>query len=224
MNVWEQLHSSRSWGRYPNKELVRFIGKKFFHLPKEERKNIKVLEIGFGQGANIWFLLKEGFDVYGIDISPSAKSRMKNYLEEMNILTSDFDTRFIVEDMRNLSINMDFDIIIDSASIFYATYKEHFLIYENVFKHLKKSGLFWSFHILKNSWGYGAGDIIDKDTFNNVNEGPLSNQGTIYFADMCDLIKMLEEVGFSIEEKEMLTRTYENMSKQLSFAIITARK
>lgn len=71
-SIWEQIHSQRAWGRYPNEELVKFIGKNFFRIPKEERQNIKILELGCGQGANLWFLAKEGFDVYGIDISPSA--------------------------------------------------------------------------------------------------------------------------------------------------------
>ena len=224
MHIWEKIHRSRRWGRYPNEELVRFIGRRFFHLPKEKRKDIKILEIGFGQGANIWFLLKEGFDVYGIDIAPSAKEKLRDFLKELNLLPSDFDKRFIVQDVRNLEFNEEFSIILDVASIFYTPYKEHFSIYKKIFNLLNKGGIFWSFHVLKNSWGYGTGKLIDKDTFENISEGPFSNQGIIYFADICDLIELLKKAGFVIENKELLIRTYENMSKQVQFAIITAVK
>jgi len=81
-NIWEQIHSKRAWGKYPNEELVRFIGRNFFKIPREERKSIKILEVGCGQGANLWFLAKEGFDVYGIDISPSAIRKTEKYLNE----------------------------------------------------------------------------------------------------------------------------------------------
>ena len=77
---------------------------------------------------------------------------------------------------------------------------------------------------MKNSWGYATGKEIDKDTFDNTMEGPLANQGTIYYADMCDLLNILRSTGFTIENKEILNRTYENTARQLSFAIITARK
>jgi len=38
INVWEKIHSQREWGKYPNEELVRFIGKNFFNLSK--KKNV----------------------------------------------------------------------------------------------------------------------------------------------------------------------------------------
>ncbi len=41
---------------------------------------------------------------------------------------------------------------------------------------------------------------------------------------MCDLIKMREDTGFSIESKETLKRTYNNMAKQLSYVLIITKK
>ncbi len=224
MSIWEEIHSSREWGKYPNEELVRFIGRTFSHVPKDERGNVKVLEIGFGQGANVWFLIREGFDVYGIDISKSAREKMKSYLEENKLLPDNFESRFRIEDMKIFKFEERFGVIIDCASVLCVSYKEHFDVFKNIFDHLSNGGYFWSFHILKSSWGYGAGSLIDRDTFDNVSEGPLANQGIIYFADLCDLTKMLEDVGFKIENKELLIRTYENVSRQLTFAIITAKK
>ena len=225
MNVWEKIHSEREWGKYPCEELVRFIGSKFFKIPRENRKNISVLEIGTGQGANVWFFARENFDVYGIDISHSAIEKMKERLSEENILINDFDSRFIICDMKKkFPFDKQFDIIIDCATTLCSTYNEHFHIYKEVYRALKPNGYFWLYHVLKNSWGYATGKEIDKDTFDNTMEGPLANQGTIYYADMCDLLNILKSTGFTIENKEILNRTYENTARQLSFVIITAKK
>lgn len=225
MSTWEKIHSSRMWGKYPNEELVRFIGKNLFSIPMDKRKDIRILEVGVGQGANIWFLLNEGFDVYGFDISKSAIEKLKNFLKEKNLLPEDHEKRFLVVDMREeFPFKLDFDIIIDSATTLCSTYTEHFKIYENLYKALKNGGIFWLFHILKGSWGYGTGNLIDKDTFDNTSEGPLKDQGVIYYADICDLINILQTASFQIVSKEILTRTYENTSKLLSWAIIQAQK
>lgn len=67
---WEDIFKARSWGRYPSEELVRFTGRRFFARP--DRAAVRILEIGCGPGANVWFLAREGFTVTGLDGSPAA--------------------------------------------------------------------------------------------------------------------------------------------------------
>ena len=71
---------------YPNEELLRFLGRHFFNsVPKDERKTIRVLELGCGSGANLWMISKEGFDTYGIDISNSAISLASKMLAHQQL-------------------------------------------------------------------------------------------------------------------------------------------
>ena len=58
--------------RYPNEELLRFFGRHYFPMPREQRAAIRVLEMGCGSGANLWMMAREGFDTHGIDLSPEA--------------------------------------------------------------------------------------------------------------------------------------------------------
>ena len=58
--------------RYTNEELCRFMGRNFFSVSHEKRKDIKILETGCGSGANLWMITKEGFSTYGIDISQES--------------------------------------------------------------------------------------------------------------------------------------------------------
>ena len=58
--------------RYPNEELLRFLGTNFFNKDATDRKNIKVLEVGCGSCPNLWMIAKEGFDAYGLDLSDES--------------------------------------------------------------------------------------------------------------------------------------------------------
>jgi SAM-dependent methyltransferase len=224
-NIWEKIHSSRAWGRYPNEELVRFIGRNFFKLEKKERKNLKILELGIGQGANAWFLIREDFDVYGIDISGSAIKKFKVRLKEENLLMDDFDERFKTANIKEVPYNSEsFDVIIDIATVWCVSYSDHNLVYNEVKRMLKNGGLFFSWHILKDSWGDDGKNYIDRDTKENPDEGPLTNTGINYFAKYDDLIELLEKYNLNVIEKEFLERTYQNMEKSLKYSITVSKK
>ena len=62
---WEKFYKNFSGNRYPEPILIRLIAKNFFRI--KTRKKIKILDLGCGEGANLWFLAREGFDAYGID-------------------------------------------------------------------------------------------------------------------------------------------------------------
>ena len=69
-NSWESLFKKRDWGVYPNEELIKFIAKHYYKV--SNRYKIKILELGCGPGANIWYLAREKFNVHGIDGSKTA--------------------------------------------------------------------------------------------------------------------------------------------------------
>ena len=120
--------------------------------------------------------------------------------------------------------NEMFDVVIDIAATWYVSYTDHNKVYQEINRVLRKNGLFFSWHILKGSYGDDGINYIDKDTKENVEAGPLSNTGIQYFAQYKDLINLLESNGLKIIEKELLERTYENMKKSLKYAIIITKK
>ncbi len=224
-NVWEEIHASRAWGKYPNEELVRFIGRNYFKLNKEDRKNIRILELGVGQGANVWFLMRESFDVYGIDISPSALKKCKHFLEEDGFSFENFSEKFKQGDIRQLPFSNDcFDVVIDVATAWCLPYSDHSKIYSEVKRVLKSGGKFFSWHLLKDSWGYGKENLVDKDTVGNVKEGLFANQGTTYFADHKDLFNLISEAGLKIVSQEYLIKSLQNMEKEVKHSIMVAVK
>lgn len=61
----EGLNAQR---RYPNEELIRFIGRNYPEIVDDRT----ALDIGCGTGANLKFLRQRGFKVYGLDASQTA--------------------------------------------------------------------------------------------------------------------------------------------------------
>jgi len=220
-NIWEQIHLQRAWGRYPNEELVRFIGRNFFDIPEEERKNIEILEVGCGQGANLWFLAKEGFDVYGMDISPSAIEKAEKYLNDAYNVRANLKAADAKE---LLYENEFFDIVIDCATIQHLHFKDHGKVYSEIYRILKSTSYFWSFHIEKGSWGYGTGKLINYETFDNLSEGPLANMEISCTPSDKDLETLLLSRGFKINSIEKYSLTYENQQKAIIHRIIEARR
>ena len=70
--MWDDIHKSREWGRYPKEELVRFVIKNY-----DSKKDAVFLDLGCGSGASTWFLDNEGFEVAAIDASSHAIARLK---------------------------------------------------------------------------------------------------------------------------------------------------
>src|SRR5438105_645758 len=68
--VWEDIFKSQPWGRYPGEDLIRFVARNFYKAPS--RSSVRILEVGCGPGANLWYMAREGFSVFGIDGAPTA--------------------------------------------------------------------------------------------------------------------------------------------------------
>ena len=67
----------------PKKALsVLLLGNFYQH---QFRSQVKILEVGCGPGANIWYLAREGFDVYGIDGSSTGIAKAQAFLKKENL-------------------------------------------------------------------------------------------------------------------------------------------
>ena len=79
--VWEQKYSSGHAERYPWDAVVTFI---FRNYPRNvARENVRILEVGFGTGPNLWFASREGFSVSGIEGSQSAVDYARSRFRKM---------------------------------------------------------------------------------------------------------------------------------------------
>ena len=57
--IWETVYQSRAWGQYPGEDVIRFVKGHFSQV--SDRAQVRLLEVGSGAGANLWFMAREGF-------------------------------------------------------------------------------------------------------------------------------------------------------------------
>ncbi len=197
-STWEQIFSTREWGKYPPEEVIRFIARNFYAFP--DRKQIKLLEIGCGTGANIWYMSREGFDVYGIDGSTTAIAKAENRLHSEGL-----KAHLRVGDLISLSNFYPpayFDAVLDVACLQHNSIQGIKTIVEQVKTVLKPGGRIFSIAVASGSWGYGLGKEVELGTFIEITEGPLEGKGLCHF--------------FNLEEVQQLSNYFADVQIEYS--------
>lgn len=188
-SVWEKIHSSQEWGKYPSEHVVRFTMRHYKQMT--DRSRIRILDIGCGGGANTWFFAKEGFNVYAFDGSASAVKNTQKYLEK-NGLSAKLDV-FPAADM--YYPKGYFDFILDNASLCVCGGRSMIQeVYNKIFTLLKPQGYFMTVGFTMNCSGAGEGIYLEENTY----KGELcGNGGQMHYTSKNEMIEMLNMAGFS---------------------------
>ena len=108
---WETFYQKSGGNQYPDPALIRFVAKNYYKV--KPRSDVKILDLGCGTGANLWYLAKEGFTAYGIDGSISGIRRAQEKLDRENAKAD-----IQLGDFIHLPYDNEFfDAVIDVASI-----------------------------------------------------------------------------------------------------------
>ena len=178
MEVWDSVFIENDWGKWPSEALVRLMSS----VPTG-----RVLEVGCGPGANLWYLARSGFDTYGIDGSLVAVEKAKKRMDDEGIRAS-----IKHGDMRALPYPSGcFDVVVDVEGISCNDYENSLVAYSEAKRVLRNGGKLVS--------------IAFSDETEDVKS--LSGKGFIRYSGMEEMIELLD--GFSIESFESISRTVE---------------
>jgi len=215
-SVWEKVFQEQEWGKYPGESLIQFMARNFY---KKIRKNIKILEVGCGTGANIWYLSRERFDAYGIDGSQTAISIATKRLETENL-----KAYFLVGDILKLPFEDDFfDCVVDVECLYANNWKNSSSILSEINRVLKQNGLFYSRTFSSDMFVSNAIPISEYYEYNEVGGGALLGKGFVRLINL-DLIKKLYGDIFSLRTVDLLEYTRDNGQMKISEWIIIAEK
>ncbi len=202
-NVWEEIFKTQAWGKYPEPELIRFVARGFYKV--EDRKSVKILEIGSGPGSNLWYLAREGFSFAGIDGSETAVAQSCQRLDaecpgwrESSQVTAAFFDNMPFEDGT-------FDAVIDNEGISCNSMEDSLRAYQESARVLKKGGRMFSRMFTTDTWGYGMGKSIDEYTFSDIPEGPLYQRGRIRFTPAEVVSQLMSD--FTMDPLEWVARS-----------------
>lgn len=177
---WDEMFAGYAWGRYPPEELVRFMGRAF--PDRRSRRSMRVLEVGCGPGANLWYLAREGFAVSGIDGSAHAIATAKQRLRDESVCAEGRLVDLKIGNFARLPWPHEhFDAVIDIEAISANTPAVIQSVISEVVRVLKPQGRFFAMMFGPRTTGAGTGKLLDERTTENPTEGPLADLGTLHF-------------------------------------------
>ena len=214
--AWEEIFRSKEWGKYPPEHVIRFVAGNFYRI--SHRNEVRLLEIGCGPGANVWFMAREGFTVSGIDGSATAIKQANERLSREGLRAD-----LYVGDYSSLPWpESTFDGVVENVSLYCNRWDAVKRALAEVRRVLKMGAPFLSSFFTDRTWGYGLGTMVEPDGFIGINEGPLAGAGFCLFLNHARLQELFRD--FDDVTVERLSRTVQSEHRLVEQFVITCRK
>jgi ubiquinone/menaquinone biosynthesis C-methylase UbiE len=216
---WDKIFSQHSWGRYPAEDLIRFVAREFGNVT--ERDRVRILEVGCGTGANLWYLAREGFSTYGLDGSSVALQAASERLKEEGLAAE-----IAHGDAMALPYpDGFFDAVLDHECLYANTKPDTEVIISEVDRVLKPGGKLFSRTFAVGTYGYGMGVRVEGEphTFRDLQGGALkAGYGVVRFTAEDELTDLYSPLV--IESYEYLTRSIDERRHQICEWLVVAAK
>lgn len=184
--------------RCPYNDVASFI---YRYKPEKDNGEIKILELGSGDGNNVWYLKKEGFNIQGIEIDEdrikSTYNRLKEDNLECNIANGSFTELPFADN--------EFDLVFDRAAVTCISLEDAKVVLNEVNRVLKKDGYFYfnPYNELDNN--FFEGEFIKDGRIGKFNNSFKSYEG-IHFYSLKEIIKLFSEDNWNMCELNILSK------------------
>lgn len=200
--TWDFLFSSRPWGKYPGEDTIRFVARNFYKA--SNRSAVKLLEVGCGTGANLWYMAREGFYIYGVDGSARAIELCRQRLnEEVPLWQGELQQADI---MKLTYEDNFFDAVIDIEACCCNGFEDAQLIYAEMARVLKKGGKFYSRCFAKGTLGDETGIQVGYNTY-LPDVGSMVDTGITRYTSKEDIKKLLPS-SLNVVELDQIQRGF----------------
>ena len=204
-SVWDDVFKKNEWGKYPDENLIRFIASKYYSLVN--RGNIKVIEVGCGPGANLWYISREGFKAFGVDGSQEAINIAKKRFRDEHL-----KAELTVCDIIKLSYPDNyFNCVVDVECLYANSYANTELILQEIHRIMKVGGYFFSKSISDKMYLGKDREEISRMEFNNISDGPVAGKGFARIMSQDDIYKLYGQL-FTIESIDLHEYTRNNQN------------
>jgi SAM-dependent methyltransferase len=218
-SLWEDIFSTREWGKYPPEELIRFVARNYYSAsPREE---VHLLEVGCGAGANVWYMARERFAVHGVDGSSSAIRKANKRLQDEK-LKADLRVGDITQVKSLFASSLLFDGIVDVCCLQCNRLKVVDQVIGDCWQMLKPGGKFFTMLLAEGSYGSQLGEEVEPGSVVNISAGPLKGMGLNHFftlQEVHDLFRAYCEVRI-----EYSLWSLNNMQETFKHWIVVATK
>ena len=206
--IWEKVFLENEWGKYPSESVIRFVARNFY---KRDRSTVRILEVGCGPGANIWYLSREGFQAYGIDGSMTAIQKAGKRLEMEGL-----SAQLCVGDILQLPYEDSFfDAVIDVECLCCNNRENTKKILKEIHRVMKPNGLFYSRTFSERL--YIGRDLNETLEFESIPEGALKGKGFVRLVTRDEIAKLygeyfmklsIDDNGWTVNDGEQRVEEY----------------
>lgn len=131
---WGGAKTLDELGDNKTKEYLHDVVRRFF----SDRIGKTALDVGCGTGTTAFELIKMGFSVTGVDISPTAIEMARQFSRDLEL-----PAEFITGDLLSLELPQKFDLIYDSHCLHCIVLTgDRQRVFKSLKSHLKSGGLF----------------------------------------------------------------------------------
>lgn len=205
--IWEDIFKNNEWGKYPSLSVIKCISRNFYKY--QDRKSIKILEIGSGTGANLWFCAREGFSIYALEGSQTAIETMESRFKEEGLIQyiqKNYPGDYL-HTLDNIEDNT-IDAILDIESLYCNNFEKSQKIIEKCFNKLKSGGVMLSQTFADGTYGI-KGEEIDYHAVIPI-EGPMAGKGFTRYTTKDDIKKLYKIDNNEITNIERLEQHLNN--------------
>lgn len=221
LEYWEDIFASRPWGKYPPEELIRFVARNFGAV--DDRASVRALEVGCGPGPNVWYLVREGYSVAGIDGSTSAIRTAMERLQTENLRTEPPHVDLRVGNFVSLPWpDESFDLAVDIEALYANRMSDISAAVSEIRRCLKPGGLFFGKMFGNQTTGSDSGAKIEPGTRAHPVTGPCAGNEIAHFFSQEDILRLFN--GFSALDVDHSVRTDQNGVIRTFEWLVTARK
>jgi ubiquinone/menaquinone biosynthesis C-methylase UbiE len=182
-----------------------------------------VLEIGCGPGPNIWYLVREGFTVAGIDGSPTAIRQSEERLMADGLPYEKPRVDFKVGNFACLPwADESFDAVVDVEALYANTMTNIRTSVAEVRRTLKPGGVFFGKMFGTQTTGSSSGEMVEAGTMRCPETGPCAGNEIAHFFTREEFNDLF--AGFRDLCIDQTTRTDHNGKMQVFEWIVSARK
>jgi SAM-dependent methyltransferase len=187
--VWDNVYRERSWGSYPGEDVIRFVAANFYQA--SDRSRVRLLELGSGTGANLWFMAREGFCVHGVEGSATGVQLAGERLDRECRGWRERGGRLLFADIASLPYpDAYFDGALDVVAVCYSGLASARASYAELARVVRPGGKLFVRTFERGCWGDGTGSQAGPHTWNCA-EGPLAGFGATRFTARKDVAALL---------------------------------
>lgn len=193
---WEMLYRQGAQNSvWPWSDLVSYV----MRYARPDRDPYRVLELGFGAGANISFLLSIGAHYHGTEGSPTAYAKVGERFAgapHCELACCDFTS--------SIPFDASFDLVVDRSSVTHnstdAIRRCLRLLHASMRPGAKFIGIDW--FSTENPEFHKGTALQDRYTRGEFTDGQFEGVGTVHFSDAEHLQDLLTTAGFTVQRLE----------------------